>query len=173
MKKLALAAFGAALLAAPSVVSAQATATGSINAVAIVPTQMTFGTSSPIDFGSVVPGTTSAAASGSIAFTRNVGVIFTLPDAAATGRLTRVGGTETLQPAFTSCGVGTSSTAIVSATAFNSCAPTGATTPVLTLASPTTGPTAEFIIFNGTVSVPANAPGGTYTGVIRITATAN
>jgi len=172
MKKLILTVAGAALLALPSLAQAQ-TATGSINATATVNTVLNFGSSSGMDFGTVTPGTTSSATAGYIAFTRNVGVAFTLPDGANTGKLTRVGGTETLQPAFSSCGVGTTTTAIGASTGFSSCAPASGTTVVLSLAAPTTGPTSEYVIFNGTVAVPATAVGGTYNGVIKITATAN
>ena len=170
MKKLLLSTVAAAVLALPSLAQAQ---TGSINATATVNTILNFGASSGMDFGTITPGTTSAATSGYISFTRNVGVSFTLPDGANTGKLTRTGGTETLQPTFTSCGVGTTTTAIGASTAFSACAPASASTVVLTLAAPTTGPTSEYVIFNGTVAVPATAVGGTYNGVIKITATAN
>lgn len=174
MKKFALAALGAAaLIALPSIASAQSTATGSIGATATVSTVLDFGTSPGIDFGQVTPGTTSASATGYIPFTRNVGVSFTLPDGATTGLLTRAGGTETLQPAFSTCGVGTTNSTITSA--FTACGGTGITAAsvVGTLAAPTAGPTSEFVIFTGTVAVPTAAVPGTYSGTIKIMATAN
>lgn len=175
MKKFALAAVGAALLALPSLASAQSTAQGSIAATATVSTVLNFGSSPGIDFGMVTPGTTSSSVTGYVPFTRNVGVSFTLPDGATTGRLTRVGtgATETLQPTFSACGVGTTNSAIT--TAFSACGGAGVTaaTTVGTLAAPTTGPTSEFVIFTGTVAVPIAAVPGTYTGTIKILATAN
>jgi hypothetical protein len=167
MKKLALTAvFGAALLAAPTLASAQVT--GSIQSTATISTVFAFGTSSDLDFGAITPGTASTA-SGYIRFDRNVGVIFTLPDAANTGKLTSAAG-GTLQPAFT-CGVGPTNAAVV--TAFTSCAPATGTTAVLTQAAPT-GTSTEYVIFNGSLTAAqTNTVPGTYNGVIRITATAN
>jgi hypothetical protein len=167
MKKLALVLAGAALLAAPSFASAQVT--GTINATATIQTVLNFGTSQAVDFGAITPGT-AATASGWIELNRNVGVSITLPDAANTGRLTRAGGTETLQPAYT-CGIGTTSSAITAA--FSSCAPATATTAVGTRTAPT-GPVTEFVIFNGSLTAAQTVvTPGTYNGVIRITATAN
>jgi hypothetical protein len=173
MKKFAFAVVGAALLALPSLASAQNTAAGSITATATVSTVLNFGTSPGMNFGNVTPGTTSSSVTGYVPFTRNVGVSFTLTDGATTGRLTRTGGTETLQPTFSACGVGTTNSAITSA--FSACGGTGVTsaTVVGTLAAPTTGPTSEFVIFTGTVAVPIAAVPGTYSGTIKITATAN
>jgi hypothetical protein len=150
-------------------VVSQAQVTGQIAATATIPTVLNFGTSSALDFGSITPGT-AATGSGYIQLSRNVGVVFTLTDAGSTGRLTRSGGTETLQPAVT-CGVGSTTTTIVSA--FSSCLPATATTAVLTLTAPTTVQT-EYVIFNGSLTAAQtnNIP-GTYNGVIRITATAN
>ncbi len=166
MKKLAFAAAAIAALALPSLATAQ---TGTINATATVQTVLNFGTSQAVDFGAITPGT-AATASGWIELNRNVGVIFTLPDAAATGRLTRGGGTETLQPAYT-CGIGTTSAAITSA--FSSCTPVSATGGVLTLTAPA-ATTTEYVIFNGGLTAAqTNTIPGTYNGVIRITATAN
>lgn len=166
MKKLALTLAGAALLAAPSVASAQAI-TGVINATATISSVLNFGTPSNLDFGAVVPGT-AATASGYIPINRNVGVIFTLPDNVNTGRLTGPGGN--LTPAYT-CGVGATNSTITSA--FSSCAPATATTGVLTLAAPT-GTTTEYVIFNGSLTAAqTNIAPGTYSGTIRITATAN
>jgi hypothetical protein len=172
MKKFAFAAV-AALIALPSLAAAQSTATGAIAATATVNTVIDFGTSPGMDFGIVTPGTTSSSVRGYIPFTRNIGVSFTLPDGANTGRLVRTGGTESLQPTFSTCGVGTTNSAITSA--FSACGGTGVTaaTVVGTLTAPTAGPTSEFVIFNGTVAVPAAAVPGTYTGTIKITATAN
>ena len=175
MKKFALAAVGAALLALPSLAAAQNTAQGSITASASVTTVLNFGTGTAIQFGSVTPGTTSSPATGFVPFTRNVGVSFTLPDGANTGLLKRTvtNATETLQPVFSACGVGGTSGAITSA--FSACGGVSltATQVVGTLAAPTTGPTSEFVIFTGTVAVPLNAVPGTYEGTIRIVATAN
>lgn len=167
MKKLALALAGAALLAAPTVATAQVT--GTINATATIQTVLNFGASQAVDFGAVTPGT-AATASGWIELNRNVGVAITLPDAASTGLLTRAGGTETLQPAFT-CGIGTVSSTI--AAAFSSCAPATGTTVVGTRTAPA-GPVTEFVIFNGSLSAAQTViTPGTYNGVIRVTATAN
>lgn len=168
MKKLALSLIAAAALtAAPSLASAQVT--GSINATATINTVLNFGASTALDFGAVVPGTASTAR-GYITLNRNVGVVFTLPDAATTGRLTRAGGTETLQPAYT-CGIGTTNAAVTSA--FSSCTPTTGTTAVLTLTAPTASVT-EYVIFNGSLTAAqTNTIPGTYNGIIRITATAN
>lgn len=167
MKKLALSFLGlAALAAAPSAVSAQ---TGQINATATVQTVLNFGASTDLNFGSIVPGET-ASGTGSIELRRNVGVVFTLPDAAATGRLTRVGGSETLQPAYT-CGVGTTAAAITSN--FSSCTPATAATGVLTLTAPV-GTVTEHVIFTGALTgTQTQTTPGTYNGVIKITATAN
>ncbi|HEX8362895.1 MAG TPA: hypothetical protein VF613_22420 [Longimicrobium sp.] len=166
MKKLAFAAAAIAALALPSLATAQ---TGQINATATVQTVLNFGTSQAVDFGAVVPGT-AATASGWIQLNRNVGVIFTMPDAASTGRLTRAGGTETLQPAYT-CGVGTTSSAVTSA--FSSCTPATGTTGVLTLTAPT-ATTTEYVIFNGSLTAAqTNTIPGTYNGVIKVTATSN
>ncbi|HEX8829612.1 MAG TPA: hypothetical protein VF705_00510 [Longimicrobium sp.] len=166
MKKLALAAAAVAALALPSLATAQ---TGTINATATVQTVLNFGTSQAVDFGAITPGT-AATASGWIQLNRNVGVIFTLPDNTGTGRLTRSGGSETLQPAYT-CGIGTTNAAITSA--FSSCAPATGTTGVLTLTAPA-ATTTEYVIFNGSLTAAqTNTVPGTYNGVIRITATSN
>jgi hypothetical protein len=167
MKKLLLSAVGAALVAiAPAAASAQ-TITGSIAASATIQTVFAFGTPSPLNFGVVTPGT-AATASGYIPLQRNVGVIYTLPDAAATGRL--VGPAGNLTPTYT-CGVGTTNSAITSA--FSSCTPATAATAVLTIAAPT-GLTTEYVIFNGSLAAgQTNIAPGTYSGTIRITATAN
>jgi hypothetical protein len=169
MKKLVLTLAGAAALAAvPSAARAQSV-TGAIQATATIQTVLNFGTTQALDFGAVTPGS-PATASGWIQLSRNVGVIFTLPDGTNTGKLTRSGGTETLQPAYT-CGVGTTNAAVTSA--FSSCAPASATTAVLTLTAPTAA-TTEYVIFNGSLSAAqTNTVPGTYNGVIRITATAN
>lgn len=153
-----------AFLALPSLAQAQ---TGTINASADIATVFTFGASTPLSFGSVTPGTT-ATASGSIAFSRNVGVIWTLPDAASTGQLTGPGGT--ISPTYT-CGTGSTATTITSS--FSSCVPATGTTAVLTVAAPT-ALVAEFVIFNGSLSAAqTNTVPGNYTGTIRITATPN
>lgn len=167
MKKLALVLAGAALLALPSLASAQ---TGVINATATIQTVLTFGTSQALDFGAITPGT-AASASGWIQLNRNVGVIFTLPDAATTGRMTGPGGAF-LTPAFTSCGVGATNSAITST--FSSCTPATAATSVLTLTAPSAGTTTEYVIFNATLAASqTNIAPGTYNGQIRITAAAN
>jgi len=153
-----------AFVALPCLAQAQ---TGTINASADIATVFTFGASTPLTFGSVTPGTT-ATASGSIAFSRNVGVIWTLPDAATTGQLTGPGGT--ISPTYT-CGTGSTASTITSS--FSSCSPATGTTAVLTVAAPT-ALVAEFVIFNGSLSAAqTNTVPGTYTGTIRITATPN
>jgi spore coat protein U-like protein len=157
----------AAFVAAPALVHAQAI-TGSIAASAVIGTVFSFGTAAPLDFGSVTPGTT-ATASGSIPLSRNVGVIYTLPDGANTGRLTGPGA-ATLMPAYT-CGVGSTNAAIV--TVFAACAPLVGTTAVLTLKAPV-GTATEYVIFNGSLTAAqTNTTPGAYTGTIRITATPN
>jgi len=151
-------------IALPSVASAQAI-TGSINASADIATVFSFGVPSPLNFGTVTPGT-GATASGYIPLSRNIGVIYSLPDGAATGKLTGPSSTI-LQPTYT-CGVGSTSTTIVSA--FTSCNSTGNQ---LTLASPT-GTLTEYVIFNGTLgAAQTNIVPGSYTGTIRVTATGN
>jgi hypothetical protein len=147
----------------PTAAKAQAI-TGSIQATADIATVFAFGTPVPLNFGSIVPGT-GATASGNIPLSRNVGVIFTLPDAANTGRLTL--GAVNLQPTYT-CGVGTTAAAIT--TPFSSCI---VATSVLTQLPPV-GTNTEFVIFNGTLAAgQTNIAPGTYTGTIRITATPN
>lgn len=167
MKKSAIFFAAAACLALPAVSSAQVN--GSISASADIPTVLNFGASSALSFGSITPGQ-AATGSGYIALNRNVGVVFTLPDAGNTGLLTRSGGTETILPAFT-CGVGSTTTTIDNA--FASCAPATGTTGVLTLTAPSVVVT-EYVIFNGSLTgTQTNAIPGTYNGTIRITATAN
>jgi hypothetical protein len=157
----------AALLAAitlPSVAGAQAI-TGSISASADIATVFAFGTPSPLNFGAVTPGT-AATASGFIPLSRNIGVIYSLPDGVTTGRLTGPSAT-TLQPTYT-CGVGPTSAAIVNT--FTSCNTSGNQ---LTLPAPT-GTLSEFVIFNGALSAAqTNIIPGAYTGTIRVTATGN
>ena len=152
-----------AALALPSVVRAQSI-TGSISASADIATVFSFGAPTALSFGSVTPGT-AAAGSGYIALSRNVGVIYSLPDGATTGQLTGPGGN--LQPSYT-CGVGSTSAAIVSA--FTNCNATGTQ---LTLAAPT-GLLTEYVIFNGSLAAgQTNVAPGTYSGTIRVTATPN
>jgi hypothetical protein len=170
MKKLLLT---AAMLAIPAFASAQ-TVSGSVAVSATIPTTLDFGAATDINFGTVTANNTATAAkTGSIAFTRNVGVSFYLPDGTATGRLYRGGVTTaaSLQPTWSSCGVGTTATTVSSS--FSSCTPASGTTSVLTLAAPTTGATSEFVIFTGTLTAPSTTQGGTYTGSITIQAVAN
>jgi hypothetical protein len=151
-------------IALPSIASAQAI-TGSISATADIATVFSFGVPSPLDFGSITPGT-AATGSGYIPLSRNIGVIYSLPDGATTGRLTGPSAT-TLQPAYT-CGVGLTSATITSA--FTACNTTGNQ---LTLAAPV-GTRTEYVIFNGSLTAAqTNILPGTYTGTIRITATGN
>ena len=169
MKKLAFSLIAAAALTvAPRLASAQVQ--GQIAAEATINTVLEFGASKTVDFGAIAPGT-GATGSGYIALNRNIGVVFTLPSAANTGRLTRSGSTtDFLQPTYT-CGVGTTNTTITSA--FTSCTPATGTTAVLTLPAPTTLKN-EFVIFNGTLAASqTNVIPGTYLGTIQITATAN
>jgi hypothetical protein len=151
------------LIAVPSLASAQSI-TGSIAASADIATVFSFGVPSPLNFGSITPGT-AATASGYIPLSRNIGVIYSLPDGATTGQLTGPAGT--LQPAYT-CGVGSTNSTIVSA--FTSCNTAGNQ---LTLAAPS-GTLTEYVIFNGSLAAAQTdiAP-GTYTGTIRVTATGN
>jgi hypothetical protein len=150
-------------IALPSVASAQSI-TGSIVASADISTVFSFGAPTGLNFGNITPGT-AASASGYIPLSRNVGVIYSLPDGATTGQLTGPAGN--LQPTYT-CGVGTTSATIVSA--FTNCNATGAQ---LTLASPT-GLLTEYVIFNGSLAAgQTNITPGTYTGTIRVTATPN
>jgi hypothetical protein len=173
MNRIVRLAIAAALVVAP--VAVQAQITGSISASATVATVFSFGTPSNITFKSgaatnVTPGS-AATGSGYIALTRNVGVIYTLPDAANTGRLSDGAATPTyLTPSYT-CGVGSTSATIVSA--FSSCAPATGTTAVATLAAPT-ATTTEYVIFNGSLlATQTDIAPGVYSGTIRITATAN
>ena len=152
-----------AMIALPSVASAQSI-TGSIAASADIATVFSFGAPTALNFGSIPPGT-AASASGFIPLSRNVGVIYSLPDGAITGRLTGPGGN--LLPSYT-CGVGTTSAAIVNA--FTNCNNTGNQ---LTLAAPT-GLLTEYVIFNGSLAAgQTNVAPGTYSGTIRVTATPN
>jgi hypothetical protein len=150
-------------VALPSVAGAQAI-TGSISASADIATVFAFGTPSALNFGSITPGT-AATASGYIPLSRNVGVIYSLPDGATTGQLTGPAGN--LQPTYT-CGVGTTSAAIT--TAFTNCNTTGAQATLTAPASTLT----EYVIFNGSLAAgQTNIAPGTYTGTIRVTATPN
>jgi len=151
------------MLALPAAAQAQSI-TGSITATADIATVFSFGAPSALNFGSIVPGAT-ASASGYIPLSRNVGVIYSLPDGATTGQLTGPG--PAIMPTYT-CGVGSTNSTIVSA--FSSC---NGTSSVLTLAAPT-GTMTEFVIFSGSLSaVQTNTVPGTYSGTIRVTATAN
>jgi hypothetical protein len=153
------------MLALPAAAQAQSI-TGSIAASADIATVFSFGAPSALNFGSIVPGT-AAAASGSIPLQRNVGVIYTLPDGANTGKLTGPG--PAITPAYT-CGVGTTAATIVNA--FTSCT-AASPTAVLTQPSPT-GTLTEYVIFNGSLTAAqTNTVPGTYSGTIRVTATAN
>jgi hypothetical protein len=151
------------MLALPSIVKAQSI-TGSISASADIATVFSFGVPTPLNFGSITPGT-AATASGYIPLSRNVGVIYSLPDGATTGQLSGPAGA--LQPSYT-CGVGSTSSTIVSA--FTSCNSAGNQ---LTLTAPAATLT-EFVIFNGSLAAAQTdiAP-GSYTGTIRVTATSN
>ena len=150
-------------LAIPSVVSAQSI-TGSISATADIATVFSFGAPSALSFGTITPGT-AATGSGYIPLTRNVGVIYSLPDGATTGQLAGPGGN--LLPSYT-CGVGSTNSTIVSA--FTNC---NTTANQLTLAAPT-GLLTEYVIFNGSLAAgQTNVAPGTYTGTIRVTATPN
>jgi len=152
-----------AMIALPSVASAQSI-TGSIAASADIATVFSFGAPTALNFGSIPPGT-AASASGFIPLSRNVGVIYSLPDGATTGQLTGPGGN--LLPSYT-CGVGTTSTTIVSA--FTNCNTTGNQ---LTLGTPA-GLLTEYVIFNGSLAAAqTNIAPGTYSGTIRVTATPN
>jgi hypothetical protein len=151
------------MIALPSVAGAQAI-TGSIVASANVSTVFSFGASTGLNFGNITPGT-AANASGYIPLSRNVGVIYSLPDGAATGQLTGPAGN--LMPTYT-CGVGSTTTTIVSA--FTNCNATGTQ---LTLTAPT-GLLTEYVIFNGSLAAgQTNITPGTYAGTIRVTATPN
>jgi hypothetical protein len=151
------------MLALPSIAGAQSI-TGSIAASADIATVFSFGAPSALNFGNVTPGS-GATASGYIPLSRNVGVIYSLPDGATTGELTGPAGT--LQPSY-SCGVGTTSAAITSA--FANCNNTGTQ---LTLGTPA-GSVTEYVIFNGTLTAAqTNIAPGTYSGTIRVTAAPN
>ena len=152
-----------AMIAVPSVASAQSI-TGSIAASADIATVFSFGAPTALNFGSIPPGT-AANASGFIPLSRNVGVIYSLPDGATTGQLTGPGGN--LLPSYT-CGVGTTSAAIVNA--FTNCNNTGNQ---LTLPTPA-GLLTEYVIFQGSLAAgQTNIAPGTYSGTIRVTATPN
>ena len=150
------------MLALPSL--AQAQVTGSIAATATIATVFAFGAPTPLNFGTITPGTI-ASASGFIPLQRNVGVIYSLPDGATTGQLTGPG--PAIQPTYT-CGVGTTSATIT--TNFTSCNGTGA---VMTVVG-ATGLVNEFVIFNGSLSAAqTNTVPGLYSGTIHILATPN
>ena len=152
-----------AALALPSVAGAQSI-TGSISATADIATVFSFGAPSALSFGTVTPGT-AATGSGYIPLSRNVGVIYSLPDGATTGQLSGPGGN--LQPTYT-CGVGATNAAIVSP--FTNC---NTAVNQLTLAAPT-GLLTEFVIFNGSLAAgQTNVAPGIYSGTIRVTATPN
>jgi hypothetical protein len=152
------------MIALPSVAGAQAI-TGSIGASADIATVFSFGAPSAMNFGSIPPGT-AATASGYIPLSRNVGVIYSLPDGATTGQLTGPGGNVT--PSYT-CGVGTTSATITSA--FTNC--NSAIANQLTLGAPALVLT-EYVIFNGSLAAgQTNITPGNYAGTIRITATPN
>jgi hypothetical protein len=152
-----------AALALPTVASAQSI-TGSISATADIATVFSFGAPSALSFGTVTPGT-AATGSGYIPLSRNVGVIYSLPDGATTGQLSGPGGN--LQPTYT-CGVGATNATIVSA--FTNC---NTTVNQLTLAAPT-GLLTEYVIFNGSLAAgQTNVAPGIYSGTIRVTATPN
>ena len=170
MKKLVLTLAGVAALALPSMASAQIT--GEIEASATISTVLDWGTATPMNFGSVIPGA-SKTARGSIPLTRNVGVTFTLPAGSSTGLLTRAGtGTQpTLQPTFT-CGVAANNTDAATAwvATFSACNVASPTAASLTAPAATT---TQHLIFDGTLTTTTSTQPGTYTGAIRITATAN
>ena len=156
-----------ALVALPAVASAQTAITGSIGASATIATVFSFGAPTALAFGSITPGT-AATGSGSIPLSRNVGVIYTLPDGAATGVLTSAAGVS-ITPTYL-CGVNSTAGSTVIVTAFSSCT---ATTAVLTQTAPTSVIT-EYVVFNGSLAATAtNVAPGAYTGSIRITATPN
>ena len=166
MKKLSQLVMAAALVVLPAAAHAQAQSiTGSIGAQADIATVFAFGSVTQLSFGSVVPGAT-ATASGNIIINRNVNVTYSLPDGAATGKLTLSGGTATLQPTFSSCGVGTSA-ATISAT-WTACTP-----PTTATAAPTGGVVSEYVIFNASLSTSTTTLPGTYVGVIKVVATTN
>jgi hypothetical protein len=151
------------MIGLPSVAGAQSI-TGSIAATADIATVFSFGAPTALNFGSIPPGT-AATASGYIPLSRNVGVIYSLPDGATTGELAGPGGT--LLPSYT-CGVGTTSAAIVSA--FTNC---NTAVNQLTLGTPA-GLLTEYVIFNGSLAAgQTNIAPGSYTGTIRVTATPN
>jgi hypothetical protein len=154
-----------AILALPAAAQAQAI-TGAITASADIATVFSFGSPTALNFGSIVPGS-AASASGFIPLSRNVGVLYSLPDGANTGKHTL--GAVTLTPTYT-CGVGATSAAITSA--FSSCTAAAGVT-VLSLVAPASS-TTEYVIFNGSLAAAAtNVAPGTYVGTIRITATPN
>ena len=156
----------AAIVALPATMHAQAQSiTGSIGTQADVATVFAFGTVSPMSFGAIIPGS-SATASGNIVINRNVKVTYTLPDGATTGLMTLSGGTATLQPIFSSCGVGTSATTITSA--WTACTP-----PTTATAAPAAGQVQEFVIFNASLSTSLSTLPGLYLGTIKLVASTN
>lgn len=166
MKKLTQFVLAAALVVLPAAAQAQAQSiTGSIGAQADVATVFAFGTVTQLSFGSVIPGAT-ATGSGNIIINRNVKVMYSLPDGATTGLLTLTGGTNTLQPTFTSCGVGTVATTISSA--WTACTP-----PVTYTAAPAGGQVSEYVIFNASLATSLSTLPGLYVGVIKVVATTN
>jgi hypothetical protein len=166
MKKLSQIVLAAALIVLPAAVQAQAQSiTGSIGAQADVATVFAFGSVTQLAFGSVVPGAT-ATATGNIIINRNVKVMYSLPDGATTGLLTLTGGTATLQPTFTSCGVGTSAASI--SAGWTACTP-----PTTYTAAPAGGQVSEYVIFNASLTTATSTLPGVYVGVIKVVATTN
>jgi hypothetical protein len=164
----------AAIVGLPVVAQAQGAQTASITTTADVQTVFSFGTPTAMSFPAIVPGAAAVTASGSIPFTRNTVVTYTINSIStltqSDGTTKITGGTtagNTGSLTITACGVGASSTLYT--TPFSSCAAAGVIT---SLAAPT-ATTTEYINFTGSLVTTTSTKPGLYTGSISITATAN
>jgi hypothetical protein len=163
MKKLVLTLAGAAFLALPSVASAQQTS-GTINATATIPGFFTFGTNSPLDFGTLTPGTDKTVSThqgGFIEARYNVpGVTVTISPLPSLSN----GAGSSFTPNYT-CGYGVANATTV--TAF-----TTSCTTAQTFSGNTEGTVkTQYIYIGGTVpgSQTATLPTGSYSGTIQLT----
>ena len=130
------------MLALPSLASAQSI-TGSINASADIATVFSFGAPSPLNFGTVTPGTAAIGVRLHPALAQRRRDL--LAARRCHDRPAHRPWRATLQPTY-ACGVGTTSATITSA--FTSCNSIGHQ---LTLAAPT-GTLTEYVIFNGSLA---------------------
>lgn len=178
MKRLSRVVALLAIVGLPVVAQAQAAQTASIATTADVATVFSFLTPTAMSFPSVIPGAAAVTASGSIGFQRNTTVkyvIGAITDLKHTDNVSLIPYTATAPTAgtagftITSCGLGTTASAIATATTWSSCI-ANASNAYSTAPSATT---TEYIIFNGSLSTTTATKPGLYTGSISITATVN